>query len=83
MTCDLTTRSRRCSGAIPAGVGSNKARRRCYYSVGCSIRYCRELEKIIETIFKCKNRSFEKPSGMFSNYELLKDIQVIASGSMT
>ena len=36
-------------------------------------------KKSIETIFKCKNRSFEKPSGMFSNYDLLKDIQVIAS----
>ena len=36
-------------------------------------------KKSIETIFKCKNRSFKKPSGMFSNYELLKDIQVIAS----
>ena len=36
-------------------------------------------KKSVETIFKCKNRSFEKPSGMFSNYELLKDIQVIAS----
>ena len=33
----------------------------------------------IETIFRCKNRSFEKPSGMFSNYELLKDIQIIDS----
>ena len=30
-------------------------------------------------IFKCKNRSFEKPSGMFSNYELLKEIQIIDS----
>ena len=36
-------------------------------------------KKSIETIFKCKKRSFDKPSGMFSNYELLKDIQVIAS----
>tara|TARA_Y100001970_G_C14123795_1_gene797800 strand:- start:44 stop:748 length:705 start_codon:yes stop_codon:yes gene_type:complete len=34
-------------------------------------------KKSIETIFKCKNRSFDKPSGMFSNYELLKDIQII------
>ena len=30
-------------------------------------------KKSIETIFKCKNRSFGKPSGMFSNYELLKN----------
>ena len=30
-------------------------------------------KKSIETIFKCKNRSFEKPSGMFSNYDLLKE----------
>ena len=36
-------------------------------------------KKSIETIFECKKRSFDKPSGMFSNYELLKDIQVIAS----
>ena len=36
-------------------------------------------KKSIETIFKCKNRSFEKPSGMFSNYELLKEIQTIDS----
>ena len=36
-------------------------------------------KKSIETIFKCKNRSFEKPSGMFSNYELLKEIQIIDS----
>jgi len=36
-------------------------------------------KKSIQTIFKCKNRSFEKPSGMFSNYELLKEIQTIAS----
>ena len=35
-------------------------------------------KKSIQTIFKCKNRSFEKPSGMFSNYELLKEIQTIA-----
>ena len=35
--------------------------------------------KSIETIFKCKNRSFEKPSGMFSNYELLNEIQIIDS----
>ena len=34
-------------------------------------------KKSMETIFKCKNRSFEKPSGMFSNYDLLKEIQVI------
>ena len=34
-------------------------------------------KKSIETIFRCKNRSFEKPSGMFSNYELLKEIQII------
>ncbi len=36
-------------------------------------------KKSIETIFKCKNRSFEKPSGMFSNYDLLKEIQIIDS----
>ncbi len=36
-------------------------------------------KKSIETIFRCKNRSFEKPSGMFSNYELLKEIQIIDS----
>ena len=34
-------------------------------------------KKSIETIFRCKNRSLEKPSGMFSNYELLKEIQII------
>ena len=34
-------------------------------------------KKSIETIFKCKDRSFEKPSGMFSNYDLLKEIQII------
>ena len=31
----------------------------------------------IERIFTCKERSYEKPSGMFSNYELLKEIQII------
>lgn len=36
-------------------------------------------KKSIETIFKCKDRSFDKPSGMFSNYELLKEIQIIDS----
>ena len=36
-------------------------------------------KKSIETIFKCKNRSFEKPSGMFSNYEFLTEIQTIDS----
>ena len=36
-------------------------------------------KKSIETIFKCKNRSFDKPSGMFSNYDLLKEIQIIDS----
>tara|TARA_Y100000588_G_scaffold181714_1_gene195485 strand:+ start:53 stop:745 length:693 start_codon:yes stop_codon:yes gene_type:complete len=36
-------------------------------------------KKSIETIFKCKNRSFGKPSGMFSNYELLKEIQIMDS----
>ena len=30
-------------------------------------------------IFKCKNRAFGKPSGMFSNYELLKEIQIMDS----
>jgi len=34
-------------------------------------------KKSIETIFSCKERSYEKPSGMFSNYELLKEIQII------
>ena len=36
-------------------------------------------KKSIEAIFKCKNRSFGKPSGMFSNYELLKEIQIMDS----
>lgn len=31
----------------------------------------------IEKIFLCKQRSYEKPSGMFSNYDLLKEIQII------
>jgi len=34
-------------------------------------------EASIRTIFSAKNRSFEKPSGMFSNYDLLKEIQII------
>jgi tRNA A37 threonylcarbamoyladenosine synthetase subunit TsaC/SUA5/YrdC len=34
-------------------------------------------EASIRTIFSCKQRSFEKPSGMFSNYDLLKEIQII------
>ena len=34
-------------------------------------------EASIKTIFSAKDRSFEKPSGMFSNYDLLKEIQII------
>ncbi len=34
-------------------------------------------EASIRTIFSAKNRSFKKPSGMFSNYDLLKEIQII------
>ena len=34
-------------------------------------------EKSIRNIFTAKNRSFEKPSGMFSNFDLLKDIQIM------
>ncbi|MCX8230610.1 MAG: hypothetical protein OTJ45_02165, partial [Alphaproteobacteria bacterium] len=34
-------------------------------------------EASIKAIFSAKDRSFEKPSGMFSNYDLLKEIQII------
>lgn len=34
-------------------------------------------EASIRTIFRAKNRSFEKPSGMFSNFDLLKEIQIM------
>ena len=34
-------------------------------------------EKAIKTIFKAKNRSFDKPSGMFSNWELFNEIQIV------
>ena len=34
-------------------------------------------EAAIRTIFTAKQRSYEKPSGMFSNYDLCKDIQVM------
>jgi hypothetical protein len=34
-------------------------------------------EAAIRTIFRAKNRSFEKPSGMFSNFDLLKEIQIM------
>ncbi|MDC0074294.1 Sua5/YciO/YrdC/YwlC family protein [Alphaproteobacteria bacterium] len=36
-------------------------------------------KRSIENIFSCKDRSYEKPSGMFSNYDLLKEIQIIES----
>ncbi len=34
-------------------------------------------EDSIRRIFTAKNRSFEKPSGMFSNYDLLDEIQIM------
>tara|TARA_B100000686_G_C16778404_1_gene970135 strand:+ start:1797 stop:2504 length:708 start_codon:yes stop_codon:yes gene_type:complete len=34
-------------------------------------------EQAIRAIFKAKNRSFEKPSGMFSNWDLFNEIQIV------
>ena len=34
-------------------------------------------EDAIRRIFTAKNRSFEKPSGMFSNWELFNEIQIV------
>jgi len=34
-------------------------------------------EGAIRKIFAAKNRSFEKPSGMFSNWDLFNDIQIV------
>ncbi|MSO64877.1 MAG: hypothetical protein EXQ85_03585 [Alphaproteobacteria bacterium] len=34
-------------------------------------------EQSIKTIFTAKQRSYEKPSGMFSSYDLLKEIQIV------
>ena len=34
-------------------------------------------EAAIRKIFTAKNRSFEKPSGMFSNWDLFNDIQIV------
>tara|TARA_Y100001970_G_scaffold294368_1_gene451821 strand:- start:2472 stop:3179 length:708 start_codon:yes stop_codon:yes gene_type:complete len=34
-------------------------------------------ESAIKRIFSAKNRSFEKPSGMFSNWDLFNEIQIV------
>ena len=34
-------------------------------------------EQAIRGIFTAKQRSYEKPSGMFSNYDLCKDVQIM------
>ena len=36
-------------------------------------------EDSIRRIFTSKNRSYEKPSGMFSNFDLLKEVQIMDS----